>query len=176
MKFNKIIPALKRFYWDYFATNEEYARHLGVAIGKNCFINTRNWSTEPFLISIGDNCQITQDVYFHTHGGSHVARPWYPDFDVFGKIKVCNGVYIGSGSHIMPGVTIGEGALIAAGSIVTRSVSAYTVWGGVPARQICTVEEYIEKNKQYNLNTKHLPKAEKKTFLMSLPDDKFESK
>ncbi len=76
----------------------------------------------------------------------------------------------------MPGVTIGEGALIAAGSIVTCSVPAYTVWGGVPARQICTVEEYIENNKQYNLNTKNMPKAEKKALLMGLQDDKFITK
>lgn len=176
MKIKRIIPSLKRFYWDYFATAEEYARHIGVTIGNNNFINTRNWSSEPFLITIGDNCQITQDVYFHTHGGSHVARQWYPDFDVFGKIKVCSGVYIGSGSHIMPGVTIGEGSLIAAGSVVTHSVPAHTVWGGVPARQICTVEEYVEKNKKYNLNTKHMPKTEKRLLLMSLSDNQFEIK
>lgn len=126
----RVIRAFKRLYWDYYATNEEYARHLGVTIGDNCFINTRCWSSEPFLITIGDNCQITRDVCFHTHGGGHVARPYIPDFDAFGKIKVCNGVYIGAGSHIMPGVTIGEGALVAAGSVVTHSVPARTVWGG----------------------------------------------
>lgn len=176
MKLKKLIRALKRIYWDYYATNEEYARHIGVIIGKNSFINTRGWSSEPYLITIGDNCQITRDVCFHTHGGGHVARPYVPDFDVFGKIKVCNGAYIGSGSQIMPGVTIGEGALIAAGSVVTCSVPEHTVWGGVPARQICTVEEYIDKNKQYNLNTKHLSKAEKKSLLMSLSGDKFITK
>lgn len=176
MKFKRIIPSLKRLYWDYFSTNEEYARHIGVTIGKKCFINTRKWSTEPYLITIGDNCQITRDVYFHTHGGGHVARSVIPDFDVFGKIKVCNGVYLGAASHIMPGVTIGEGALIAAGSVVTHSVPAHTVWGGVPARQICTVEEYIENNKQYNVNTKHMSKAEKRTFLLSMPDDRFLTK
>ena len=64
---------------------KKYAQYLGVKIGKNCLISTRNWSTEPYLITIGNNVQVTKDVYFHTHGGAHVARKDYPCFDVFGK-------------------------------------------------------------------------------------------
>lgn len=57
------------FYWRYIATPEKYARHLGVTIGKNCFISTREWSGEGYLVTIGDNCQITRGVAIHTHGG-----------------------------------------------------------------------------------------------------------
>lgn len=112
-----------------------YARSLGVSIGHSCFISTRKWSSEPYLIRIGNNVQVTQDVWFHTHGGCHVARREYPDFDVFGRIVIEDWAYIGSGAHIMPGVTIGEGSLIAAGSIVTRSVPPGEVWGGTPAKK-----------------------------------------
>lgn len=145
----RLIAIIKKIYWQ-LKSPVEYGRHIGVKIGDNCLISTRNWSSEPYLISIGNNVQITQDVYFHTHGGAHAARRKYPDFDVFGKINVKDNAYVGSGSHIMPGVTIGEGALIAAGSIVTKSVPANEVWGGIPAKFICTIEEYINRNLPYN--------------------------
>ena len=150
-----------------------YARSLGVSIGHGCFISTRKWSSEPYLIRIGNNVQITQDVWFHTHGGCHVARREYSDFDVFGRVVIEDWAYIGSGAHIMPGVTIGEGSLIAAGSIVTRSVPPGEVWGGTPAKKICTVEDYIRRNLPYNLNSKKLSAREKKKKLLSLADDRF---
>jgi len=68
----------------------------------------------------------------------------------------------------MPGVTIGEGALVAAGSVVTKSVGPYTVVGGNPARFICTVEDFIEKNKVFNLNSKGLSAKEKKNYFFHL--------
>ena len=73
----------------------------------------------------------------------------------------------------MPGVTIGEGSIVAAGSIVTKSVPPHTVVGGNPARVICSVEEYIDKNLRYNLHSKGLNAEEKKKILLSLSDDKF---
>ncbi len=73
----------------------------------------------------------------------------------------------------MPGVTIGDGALVAAGSIVTKSVPARTVVGGNPARIICTVDEYISRNIKYNLNSKILSKEDKRKLLENLPEDKF---
>lgn len=121
---------LKLLYWRYFKSPIEQARHLGVNIGKNCFISTRNWGTEPYLITIGDHVQVTSNVHFNTHGGAHVARRYDPTFDCFGKIVVKDHAYIGSNSHILPGVTIGEGSLIAAGSIVCKSVPDNELWGG----------------------------------------------
>lgn len=73
----------------------------------------------------------------------------------------------------MPGVTIGEGAIIAAGSIVTKSVKPKTVVGGNPAKYICTVDEYLQRNLIYNVGTKQLDTASKKKFLLALPDEKF---
>lgn len=151
----------------------KFAKKAGVTIGKNCFISTRNIGSEPYLITIGNNVQVTTDVYFHTHGGCHVARQIHPDFDVFGKIEIKDNAYIGAGSHIMPGVTIGKGSLIAAGSIVTKSVPDMEVWGGAPAKRLCSVEEYIERNLGFNLNTKKLSSSEKKKTLLSLSEDKF---
>ena len=73
----------------------------------------------------------------------------------------------------MPGVTIGEGSLVAAGSIVTKSVPDHMVVGGNPARVICSVNEYIMRNMQYNVRTKGMTAVEKKKKLLSLPDEMF---
>lgn len=141
----KLTNKIVRLYW-MLQNPTKYARHIGVTIGKNCLIATRNWSTEPYLITIGDNVQITQDVYFHTHGGAHVARRFYSQFDVFGKIVVEDWAYIGSGSHIMPGVIIGENSLIAAGSVVTHSVPAFEVWGGTCKENIYSSRIYRKES------------------------------
>ena len=105
-----------------FLPAEMYARLIGVKIGKNCAIHTKNWSTEPYLVTIGNNVAITHGVFIHTHGGGRTIRRMIPDFDSFGKVVIEDWAYIGSGAHIMPGVTIGEGSLVAAGSVVTKNI------------------------------------------------------
>lgn len=150
-----------------------YARHIGVSIGEGCLISTREWSTEPYLIKIGNHVQITRGVSIHTHGGCNSIRCSHPDFDVFGKVVIEDWAYIGAHSQIMPGVTIGKGALVAAGSIVTKSVAPHTVVGGNPAKFICTTDEFYRKNKQYNVMTKSKNTKEKQKILMNLPDEKF---
>ena len=117
----KLINKLEKLYWFHIASPIAYAKHLGVQLGSNCMIATRRWPTEPYLITIGDNVQITQNVVIHTHGGGQVVRQKYPCFDCFGKVVIKDWAYIGSDSIILPGVTIGEGSLVAAGSVVTKS-------------------------------------------------------
>ena len=168
-----MIRLLKKIYWRFLKSPEAQARHIGVKIGEHCLIDTRRWSSEPYLITIGDNVQITNRVAFDTHGGGNCIRKSCPNFYVFGKIIVKDWGYVGAGTQIMPGVTIGEGALVAAGSIVTKSVPPYTVVGGNPARVICTVEEYKKKNIKYNTKTYGVSAEEKKRILLSLPEDIF---
>lgn len=153
---------------------EKYARHIGVNIGNNNFIPDKNcWSSEPYLITVGSNCQITSGVRILTHGGSNVVRNKYPDFDVFGKVIIGDWVYIGTNSLIMPGVTIGDGALIAAGSVVTKSVPSGVVVGGNPARILSTVDNYIKRNLPFNLDSKKLNTIEKKKLLLKTSSEKF---
>ena len=80
----KVIIIYRRLFWSL----EKQAIHAGVEIGSDNFIASRFWSSEPYLIRIGSNCQITAGVKFYTHGGAGAARRWYPKFDTFGKVVI----------------------------------------------------------------------------------------
>ena len=114
-----------------------------------------------------------QEVLLYIHMGGNVIRRKVPDFDVFGKVVIKDWAYIGSHAQIMPGVTIGEGAMVAAGSIVTKSVPDGMVVGGNPARLLCSVDEYLERNIQYNMHTKGLDEKEKKQRLLTNDENLF---
>ena len=105
-------------------------------------------------------------------GGGNCIRKEHPEFDIFGKIVIEDWAYIGAWSHIMAGVTIGEGALVAAGAVVTKSVPPHTVVGGNPARYICTTEEFYQRNKEKQIG-RRLSEYEKQLVLRHLPENKF---
>lgn len=153
---------------------EKLAGKAGVVFGENNSFASCFWSqAEPYLIKIGSDCQITDGVKIFTHGGSKVARTEFPRFDCFGKVELGDNVYVGNDALIMPGVTIGSNVLVAAGSVVCNSVPSGVVIGGNPAKFICTVEEYIERNRPYNLDTKGMSRSAKKRLLLSVGDEKF---
>lgn len=106
-------------------------------------------------------------------GGANAVRNLYPDFDVFGKVVIEDWAYVGAFSQIMPGVTIGEGSIVAAGSIVTKSVPPHTVVGGNPAKIISTTADYLDHNLKFNVHSKGMDKNHKRLFLLSLTEDKF---
>lgn len=58
-------------------------------------------------------------------------------------IRLCRGCWIGAHVCILAGVTVGEGAIVAAGSVVTKDVASFTVAGGVPAKQIKEIEHIL---------------------------------
>ncbi len=167
--FKRLLALYRRLFWSL----EKQARYAGVSMGKDNFIASHFWSTEPYLITIGSHCQVTGGVKFFTHGGAGAARKIYPKFDVFGKISIGDYVYIGSNSMLMPGVKVGNNVLIAGGSVVTKSIPDNVVVAGNPAKYVCTLNEYIEKNLKYNTNTKGLGGAKKRFVLLSLDEDMF---
>lgn len=169
----RIITKLLSIYRHVFLSFERQARYAGVEMGTNNFIGSAFWSSEPYLIKIGSHCQITAGTHIHTHGGGNSVRAIYPLFDCFGKVVIGDYVYLGTGTQIMPGVTIGNNVLVAAGSIVTKSVPDNVVVGGNPARIICTIDEYIKKNEKYNLNSKDMNAVAKKEMLKTLSEEKF---
>lgn len=151
-----------------------YPKLIGVNIGENCFTPDKNtWSSEPYLITVGNNCQITSGVRIFTHGGGQAVRLYLPDFDVFGKVKIGNYVYIGNNSLIMPGVTIEDNVLIAAGTVVTKSIPSGVVVAGNPCKIVCTISEYLKRNEFFDLKTKNVPQDKKKKILLNIPENKF---
>ena len=115
------------------------------------------FSTEPWSISLGNNVFITKEVLFITHdGGTLLFRNKFPSLEYTAPITVKNDVYIGVRSLIMPGVTIGNNCIVAAGSIVTKNIPDNSVVGGVPARIIKSTEEYLENMKRKTCGQGHL--------------------
>lgn len=147
------------------------ARRLGVTVGENCrFISTTSatFGSEPYLIKIGEHVTITAGVRFLTHdGGVWVFRQELPEIDLIRPICIGDNVFIGLNSTILPGVTIGDNVVVAAGSIVTRDVPDNSVWGGVPAKFIKSLDDYRKSVELEAIPTKVLSAFEKQQFLLS---------
>ena len=62
------LKLIQKIYWKFIASPEKYARHIGVNIGHNNLMGKNHWSSEPYLITVGSNCQLTNCQIF-THGG-----------------------------------------------------------------------------------------------------------
>lgn len=166
---SRILNKYKKFFW----SPEKFARSLGVKIGKNCNIQKVSFGSEPYLIEIGDHVQITDGTKIFTHGGGWIFRNEYPKLDYFGKVTIKDNVYIGNNCLIMPGVTIENNVIVAAGSVVTKSIPNNSIVGGNPARIIGEVESYLEKIKKYNVNSKGMSFEQKKNYLLSLKNNNF---
>ncbi len=165
----KILHIYRRLFW----SQERYARFIGVSIGSRCNIQNVNFGSEPYLIEIGNHVQVTSGTKFFTHGAAWVFRDKYPDIDFFGKIKVGDNVYIGNNALILAGVTIGSNVIVAAGSVVTKSVPDFKIVGGNPARVIGDVDTFEKEYAVYNVKTKGMSYEEKKRKLLSLTNDEF---
>ncbi len=115
-----------------------------LSIGRNVFINACCCFQDQGGITIGDGALIGHKVVLATvnHGFLPEERAYnYP-----APITIGKNVWIGSGATVLPGVTVGDNAIVAAGAVVTKDVAPDTIVGGVPARFLKTVTE-AEKQK-----------------------------
>jgi len=143
---------------------EAYARSIGVTVGQGCRLIQVSFSSEPYMITLGDHVSATA-TRFETHdGGVWVVREKHPDIDVIRRITVGNNVFFGYGTIVMPGVTIGDNVVIGAGSVVTRSIPSNSVAVGVPARIIKDVAQYETKVLAEGMPTKRLSRTAKRAF------------
>jgi acetyltransferase-like isoleucine patch superfamily enzyme len=102
----------------------------GVFIGRSCEFNIRKH------ISIGDRCAIASGCRFidHDHGITGTQIDETPGIEL--PISIGESVWIGCNVVVLKGVTIGSSAVVAAGAVVTKSIPAGEIWGGVPAQKI----------------------------------------
>jgi maltose O-acetyltransferase len=109
-------------------------RH-GITIGRRSIINQQCCLDGRGGLTIGDNVNISAGVWILTD--SHdMHDPSFPE--ILAPVIIKDHAWIGSRALILPGVTLGEGAVVAAGAVVTSSVEPYTVVAGMPARPIGT--------------------------------------
>ena len=123
----------------------EKLQRMGLKVGKN-FDAQLGYELDPshcWLIEIGDDVTFGPHVQVLAHDASTCKTLGYAKI---GRVTIGNNVFVGAGSIILPGVKIGDNSVIGAGSIVTKDVPANMVYAGNPAKQIMTLEEFVEKN------------------------------
>ena len=113
--------------------------HL-LTIGKDVFINNNaSFLLENASVTLGNHIAVGPECMFITHNLdiSHTSMPMTKrDKKIYAPIVIQDDVWIGARSIILAGVTIERGAVVAAGSVVTKDVPTYAVVGGVPAKVI----------------------------------------
>jgi len=107
-----------------------------IDLGKNFYANHNCTILDSAKVTIGDNVMLGPSVTLAT--ASHPLDPdeRLLDLGIAQPITIDNNVWIGMGAQILPGVTIGKDAVIAAGAVVTRDVPPATLVAGVPASVI----------------------------------------
>ena len=146
MNLKILIKILKNGYKRFFLPGDIYLRSLGAEVGSNCRILTSSFGSEPWLISIGNNVTITSGVKILNHDGA----AWLINDEKgrrysYKKVTIGNNVFIGVNSIIMPGVVVENEVIIAAGSVVTKSVPKGKIVGGNPAKIIGNFSDYKNK-------------------------------
>jgi maltose O-acetyltransferase len=122
----------------------ESLKKKGLFLGKKVYLND-GFFIDPahcHLISIADNVTFGPSVTILAHDAS--TKKFSTGTRV-ALVKIEQGVFVGARAIILPGVTIGENAIIGAGSVVTKNIPANEIWGGNPAKKICTIEEAQQK-------------------------------
>jgi hypothetical protein len=143
----KRIPARWRFRLFSLAKGgDEAARLLGVKVGSGCRIYSCSVSSEFELLTIGDRVTVSTEVLFITHDGTGwLMSDGESRRYSLAKIDIGNDVFIGARSTILPGVKIGDRCIVAAGSVVTKSVPSGSIVGGNPARIIGDYDLFEKK-------------------------------
>ena len=106
-----------------------------ITIGDNCFFNHNCSLTAAENIVIGNQCMFANNFVVVDHDHDRKDGKILKEL-VSAPVKIGNNVWCGANVTVLKWVTIGDGAVIAAGSVVNRDVAAYSVVAGVPARKI----------------------------------------
>lgn len=119
---------------------------MGMKVGKN-FGRLNGVILDPshcWLISIGDNVTMAPRVHIICHDASTKG---FLNYTKIAPVTIGDNVFIGAESVVLPGVSIGNNVIIGANSTVSHDVPNNTVVAGNPARPICSLEQYLDKER-----------------------------
>ena len=119
---------------------------MGMKVGKN-FQRLNDVLLDPhhcWLIETGDNVTLAPRGHILCHDASTKI---FLNYTKIGRVTIGNNVFIGAGTVVLPGVTIGSNVVIGANSTVTCDVPDNTVVAGSPARVLCSLEDYLNKER-----------------------------
>jgi acetyltransferase-like isoleucine patch superfamily enzyme len=115
-------------------------RLRGVTIGEHVFMGMGCWldSVRPDLITIEDYVSLAGRVVILTHSDptQPIREIWSDQNQIFGPVIIRRGAWIAVNAIILPGITIGENSIVAAGSVVTKDIPSNVIAGGIPAKII----------------------------------------
>lgn len=143
----------------------------GLKLGKNVTIMPGATIDDryPYLISIGDNCSLSNGVLILAHDAT--TYKFTNGYTRIGKVEIKDNCFIGSNVIILPGVTIGPNVLIAAGSVVNKDIPPNSCVAGVPARIYQKFDEFIKYHQE---SIKNRPSFEFNEFIS--PNNEFKEK
>lgn len=132
----------------------KYLRYKGIRIGEHCVFRSPETTiidkTRPELIRIGD--YVDMNRYFcimtHDYTASVFLRKYHDFINSSGKVIIGNNVYFGVHCTVLKGVTIGDNCIIGACSLVNKSIPANSVAVGIPAKVICSLDEFYARRKE----------------------------
>lgn len=119
----------------------------GMKVGKN-FERLNNVlidDSHAWLIEIGDNVTLAPRVHILAHDASTKK---FLGYTKIGRVTIGNNVFVGAETVVLPGVSIGNNVVIGANSTVTHDIPDNTVAVGSPARVLCSLEDYLNKEKK----------------------------
>ena len=119
---------------------------MGMKVGVN-FGRLNGVILDPshcWLIEIGDNVTLAPRVHVLCHDASTKG---FIGYTKIGRVTIGNNVFVGAESVILPGVTVGDNVIIGANSTVTHDIPSGSVVAGSPARVICSLDDYLAKEK-----------------------------
>lgn len=151
----RLLFSLPRFRWAGFL-KATCLRLLGAKVGKRVIFYPGVWILPGRGLDLGDDVDLALDVLITTGGGVKIGdrvligyrtqiisanhkiprnrRQIFNAGHNFGRVTVESDVWIGANCMLLPGITIGSGAVVGAGSVVTKDVPSYSVVAGNPAR------------------------------------------
>lgn len=137
----------------------------GLRLGNDCHIMERVIldPSHANLITIGNRVTIAPEAYILAHDSSTYRELGYT---YLAPVTIGDDVFIGARALIMPGIHVGQGSIIGAGSVVVKDVPAYTIVAGNPAKPIGYVHALMQKHRE---RLKHAPRFDEKYRLTTHP-------